>query len=174
MTPITMAVSASLLCSIGYFCMSGYLIYALVERSMALFVMAVLFFAETLAFGKYFVDIALQKHDKAKWHVLRVWIPLADLVVICIAVFTASLLLPCGTVSDLWHEMSKLDSIQFWLVSSSMVILFVKIVTSISLTFVHVNKVVTLLPATTRILDPFNFPWTQQVIPPTAPLQDPQ
>jgi hypothetical protein len=167
-----MAVSASLLCSAGYFCLSGYLIYAIVERSMALFVMAVLFFVETLAFGKYFINVALQRREKAKWHVVHSWIPLADLVVICIAVFTASLLLPCGTVGDLWHQMGQLESIHFWLTTSSMVILIVKIITSICLTYVHVNKVITLLPATTRILDPFNFPWTSQVIPPTAPVND--
>jgi hypothetical protein len=167
-----LAVSASLLCSIGYFCMSGYLIYAIVERNMILFGMAVLFFVETISFGKYFIEMAMQRRDKAKWHAMRTWVPLADLVVICIAVFTASLILPCGTVANLWVLMAQLDSAAFWLVAGSMVILVIKIVTAATLTFVHVNRVVTLLPATTRVLDHFNFPFTRQVIPPTAPPED--
>jgi hypothetical protein len=168
-SPITLAATLSMLCSVSYFCMAGYLIWAIVERSVVLFAMAALFFAETMTFAKYFIEIAMLKHDKAKWHVLRVWIPLSDLFVVSVAVFMASLLLPCGTVADLWHMMGQLESAQFWLVSGSMLTMTIKIITAICLTFIHVSKIITLLPATIRVMDTFNYPWTRQVPAPTAP-----
>ena len=170
---LSITASLSLLGSIGYFGMAGYLIYTIVERSMVLFITAVVFFVETLMFGKYVIDVLMLKRDKPKWHGLRIWIPFADLVAIEAAVFAASLMLPCGTVADLWHQLAALEFTQYWLVLLSMGILGTKLLTAAVLTYMHVTRLRVLLPATVRIVDPYNYPFDTHVRPPpTAPVSD--
>jgi hypothetical protein len=154
---------------VAYFCTAGYLIYIIVERSMALFIAAVVFFLETLLFAKYFIDILLLRREKAKWYAHRVWVPLGDLVVVCMATFTASLLLPCGVVADLWHQLGALDSQQFWLTLSTLGLLLVKLCTAVALTVLHVRRLRALLPATLRVLDPYNYPYNTHIVQPSAP-----
>lgn len=153
----------SLLASVGFFLVTGYLIWTTVERSLVLFLMAVFFFMETLCFAKYFVDMIMLKKEKARWHLARVWVPLVDLVSVLIAAFFESLLLPCGALADFWHQVSTLEPIYFWMSVQCMLTLIVKLLSAIFLTVVHVRTIKGLLAAKYRVLDPSNFGFTRDI-----------
>lgn len=163
----------SLAGSLSFFLVTGYLIWATVERSVVLFSMAVLFFIETLWFVKYFVDMLLLKKETARWHLARSWVPLVDLVVLLFAVFFESLLLPCGALADYWHQVSTLEPIYFWMSIQCIASLSVKLVSAVFLTTVHYRTIKSLLGARYRIIDPTNYPQTQDIeLHPSAPLLD--
>ena len=163
----------SLLASVAFFLVTGYLIWTTVERSLVLFLMAVFFFMETLCFAKYFVDMIMLKKTKARWHLARVWVPLADLVSVLIAVFFESLLLPCGALADFWHQVYALEPIYFWMSVQCMITLSIKLISTLFLTIIHVRTIKGKLTARYRVLDPTNFPFTQDIeLSPTAPLAD--
>ncbi len=153
----------SLLASVGFFLVTGYLIWTTVERSLVLFLMAVFFFMETLCFAKYFVDMIMLKKEKARWHLARVWVPLVDLVSVLIAAFFESLLLPCGALADFWHQASTLEPIYFWMSVQCMLTLIVKLLSTVFLTVVHVRTIKSLLAAKYRVLDPSNFGFTRDI-----------
>lgn len=163
----------SLLGSVSFFLVTGYLIWSTVERTLVLFMMAVFFFMETLCFTKYFVDMILLKQEKANWHLARIWVPLVDLVAVLIAVFLESLLLPCGALADFWHQVYTLEPIYFWMSIQCMATLLLKLVSATFLTIVHQRTVKGLLSARYRIVDPNNYPFTQEIeLDPTAPPLD--
>lgn len=165
----------SLLASLGFFLVTGYLIWATVERSLVLFLMAVFFFMEMLCFAKYFVDMIMLKREKARWHLARVWVPLVDLVSVLIAAFFESLLLPCGVLADFWHQAGTLDTIYFWMTIQCMVTLIIKLLSTIFLTAIHVRTIKRLLAAKYRVLDPSNFGFTRDIelqVPSAPPHED--
>lgn len=163
----------SLLASVGFFLVTGYLVWATVERSFVLFLMAVFFFMETLCFGKYFVDNLLLKKEKARWHLARIWFPFADLNCVLIAAFFESLLLPCGALADFWHQAGTLEPIYFWMSIQCMITLGVKVFSSIYLTVAHSRSIRSMLAAKYRVIDPANFPFTQDIeLEATAPPLD--
>lgn len=153
----------SLLASITFFFVTGYLIWTTVDYSMVLFVMAVFFFMETLGFAKYFVDIVLLKREKASWHLARNWVPLADFSCVLAAVFVESLLLPPGALADFVHQLGNLEPVYFWMSIQSCATLLVKLLSAVVLTIVHNRTVKRLLAAKYRTLDPEHFPWSRDV-----------
>ncbi len=157
--------SLSLLASMTFFVASGYLIWTTVERTAVLFLMAAFFVAETLYFGKYWVNMLMLRRDKLTWHTGWVWFPMTDLVSVLIATFAESLLLPCGALADLWNQFSTLESLYYWLLVQSLATLAVKLITAISLTVLHYRGIMRLARATMRIDDPDNFPHTREIVP---------
>lgn len=153
----------SLLASLTFFFMSGYLIWTTAERTVVLFLMAAFFFVETIFFTAYCVDVLLMKRDKLKWHSSRIWFPMTDLVAVLMATFVESLLLPCGTLIGLWNQFSSLEELYYWLLIQTAVTLSVKTITAIALTTMHSRGLARLSNATHRLIDLDNYPHTREV-----------
>jgi hypothetical protein len=162
---ITVAAVISLLCSLTFFSIAGYLVYETVERSFSLFIMAVLFFAETIAFAKYFIDILMLRRDKSSWHTKRVWVPFFDAYVVSIGITASTTLLPCGMLGDLWHQIYLLTDVYYYLVIVCTATSILKLLTASILTAIHVLRVLALQRNLATVPDYENFPYSRHVLP---------
>jgi hypothetical protein len=165
---ITVAALLSLLGSLTFFGIAGYLVYETVERSFSLFVMAVLFFAETIGFAKYSIDIIMLRRDKCSWHSKRVWVPFFDAYIVSIGITASTTLLPCGMLGDLWHQLYLLDDIYYYLVIVCTATTLLKLITAVVLTSIHVLRVLALQRNLATVPDYENYPYGRNVMP-TAP-----
>lgn len=168
---ITLSAGLSLLCSITFFSVTGYLIYHTVERSFSLFIMSVLFFAECLGFGKYFIDILMLRRDEFAWHSKRIWVPFFDSYIIALAITASTTLLPCGMLGDLWNQMYLLSDDAYALVVICAATTLLKLLSASTLTGIHVHRVLGLHDHFETVPDYNNYPFNR-TIRPTAPLED--
>lgn len=168
-TLLAYTIGISLLCSLLFSALIGLSAFTAIERSFVLFIVSVVFFAETVAFGKYFVDTVRLKRNKLSWHAARCWVPFADFAVVTLASLIASTLLPCGVLADLYNQFYLLDYSAKQLTVTIILGTVLKLISAVALTTAHVRSLRSFQANAVSEMDPDNFPYTRSVAPPTAP-----
>ena len=156
----------SLFCSIIFFLVNGYVMYNSNRQNIALFCTSVLFVVEILIFVKYCIDIFMLKRNKLSWHIKRATLPLIDLVVVLIASWMTTTLLPCGVISNIYSQIELLAEDQIILIFSTAIAIVFKLVTTVILTFLHINTQLRMMkgdPSFESTFDPEMYPYNQTV-----------
>lgn len=151
---VNLSATASLL----FFGLTVVLMFSMIQHSLVLFVMSVLYCVETLLFFKYYIDIQCMFRYRFRWHANRVWVPLADLCTVIIAASLSFNLIEWTQEDSLAGQFEMLEIGQQLAVVAVAVGLLFKLLASVLMTLLHV-RLIKLQPTDTQSTSMETYPY---------------
>lgn len=151
-------VNLSATASMLFFGLTVVLMINMIQHSLVLFVMSVLYCVETLLFFKYYIDIQCMFRYRYRWHANRVWVPLVDLCTVIIAAALAFNLIEWTQEASLAEQVESLEIGQQLAVVAVLVGLLFKLISSVLMTIFHV-RLIKMQPSNTAFIGAETYPY---------------